>query len=223
MDKFVPISLLSGDVENKIIDIKNALKLAQNIEKLGRELLIKGLAKIVECFNIANDDIANDGIANDDIANDNIANDNIANDNITNDDITNDDITNDDITNTKSKHIFIEHPTRIIIDKFFKEFSFSNLNFDSKFDIVDGYNYNNELKYSNMNYKKFPPWGNLSLIEKNLHGYKMKQIFPFGIEKFLHNEGKKKIYTETKAEEVIAQSKKLDGEPMYTASSWIEK
>jgi hypothetical protein len=50
-----------------------------------------------------------------------------------------------------------------------------------------------------------------------------KQIFPFGIENFLYNEGKKKIYTATKAEEMIAQSKKLDGEPIYTASSWIEK
>ena len=72
-DKFVPIPLLSGDtelLENKIKDIKRALKLSQDIESKGRELLIKGLAAIV------------------------------------------------DFEHSKT----FEHPTRIIIDNFFKEF-----------------------------------------------------------------------------------------------------
>ena len=189
-DKFVPIPLLSSDntelFENKIKDIKKALKLSQDIESKGRELLIKGLAAIIDFISKDLEKVEHS-------------------------------------ENIETSKIF-EHPTRTIIDIFFKEFSFSeskdgNLNLD----IVDGYNYNNDLKYSNTRYKKYPPWANLSLIEKNLHGYKMQQIFPFGIENFLHNEGKKKIYTATKAEELIAQSKKLDGEPMYTASSWIEK
>jgi hypothetical protein len=186
-DKFVPIPLLSGDtklIENKIKDIKKALKLSQDIESKGRELLIKGLANIVDFISKDSDSFEHSG----------------------------------KVEHSKT----FEHPTRTIIDIFFKEFSFSESS-KLNLDIVDGYNYNNDLKYSNTSYKKYPPWANLSLIEKNLHGYKMQQIFPFGIENFLHNEGKKKIYTATKAEELIAQSKKLDGEPMYTASSWIEK
>lgn len=180
LDKFIPIPLVVDDsdsggmaIEKKIQNFRDCLELSQNIEKMGRELLIKGLSSIVghirgtmECPKI-------------------------------------------------------EYPGKIIISALFKEFSFSNIDNSIEFDIVDGYNYTNELKYSNVDYRVFPPWANIETIKKNLYGYKLEDLLPFGVENFLNL--KEKTYTYIAAESAKAESNKLDGDPMYTASSWMEK
>jgi hypothetical protein len=180
LDKFIPIPLVVGDegsggptIEEKIQNFRDCLELSQNIEKMGRELLIKGLSSIVGHIKGASDCPK------------------------------------------------IEYPGKLIISSLFKEFSFSNIDNNIEFDIVDGYNYTNELKYSNADYRVFPPWANIETIKKNLYGYKLEDLLPFGVENFLNL--KEKTYTYIAAEAAKAESDKLDGEPMYTASSWIEK
>jgi hypothetical protein len=192
LDKFIPIPLVEDSIcsscasgrsctscpcttiEEKIQNFRDCLELSKNIEKMGRELLIKGLSSIVGYIK---------GTA---------------------------------------ECPQIEYPGKLIIAALFKEFRFSNINIHNiEFDIVDGYNYTNELKYSNTDYKLFPPWANIDIIKKNLYGHKLETLLPFGAENFLNL--KEKTYTHVAAEAAIAESNKLDGDPMYTASSWIEK
>uniref|UniRef100_A0A6C0I2J7 Protein kinase domain-containing protein n=1 Tax=viral metagenome TaxID=1070528 RepID=A0A6C0I2J7_9ZZZZ len=180
LDKFIPIPLVVDDsnsggstIEEKIQNFRDCLELSQNIEKMGRELLIKGLSSIVGHIK------------------------------------------------GKEECPKIEYPGKLIISSLFKEFSFSNVDNNIEFDIVDGYNYTNELKYSNADYRIFPPWANIETIKKNLYGYKLEDLLPFGVENFLNL--KEKTYTYIAAEAAKAESNKLDGDPMYTASSWIEK
>lgn len=180
LDKFIPIPLVVDDsdsggltIEEKIQNFRDCLELSQNIEKMGRELLIKGLSSIVGHIK------------------------------------------------GKTECPKIEYPGKLIISALFKEFSFFNIDKNIEFDIVDGYNYTNELNYSNADYRVFPPWANIETIKKNLYGYKLEDLLPFGVENFLNL--KEKTYTHIAAEAAKAESDKLDGEPMYTASSWIEK
>jgi hypothetical protein len=172
LDKFIPILLVEdySSIESFIA----SKKLAQEIEKMGRELLIKGLSEIVNFVKGEKSDLPN-----------------------------------------------IKSPAKVIIDALFAQYNLTNIDSNTKYDIVDGYNFNNELKYSGSHYKKFPPWANIDNIEKNLNGHKMENIFPYGLHTFLENKNKKKIYTDIAAEAIKAESEKLDGRPMYRESSWI--
>ena len=172
LDKFIPILLVEdySSIESFIA----SKKLAQEIEKMGRELLIKGLSEIVNFVKGEKSDLPN-----------------------------------------------IKSPAKIIIDALFAQYNLENIDPNTKYDIVDGYNFNNEMKYSGSHYKKFPPWANIDNIEKNLNGHKMENIFPYGLHTFLENKNKKKIYTDIAAEATKAESEKLDGRPMYRESSWI--
>jgi len=172
LDKFIPILLVEdySSIESFIA----SKKLAQEIEKMGRELLIKGLSEIVNFVKGEKSDLPN-----------------------------------------------IKSPAKVIIDALFAQYNLANIDPNIKYDIVDGYNFNNEMKYSGSHYKKFPPWANIDNIEKNLNGHKMENIFPYGLHTFLENKNKKKIYTDIAAEAIKAESEKLDGRPMYRESSWI--
>jgi hypothetical protein len=116
----------------------------------------------------------------------------------------------------------IQSPAKVIINKLFPEYAFSEKTDYSSYDIVDGYNYNNDIKYNGNNYKQFPAWANIENITKNLNGYNINNIFPFGLETFLENKHKKKIYTDIISEKTKADTEKLHGNPMYKDSSWID-
>ena len=49
----------------------------------------------------------------------------------------------------------------------------------------------------------------------------MNDIFPYGFDSFLENQEKKRLYTKIISEKEKSEREKLDGKPMYTASSWI--
>ena len=176
--KFIPIELITGtdeEKEQKIQSFIQSKKLAQSIESMSRELLIKGLSNIVDYIK-------------------------------------------GDINEIPK----IQSPAKVIINKLFAEYSFSPDTDYSSYDIVDGYNYNNDIKYYGKNYKQFPPWANIENITKNLNDYDINNIFPFGLETFLENINKKKIYTDIISEKAKADTEKLHGNPMYKDSSWVD-
>jgi hypothetical protein len=88
--------------------------------------------------------------------------------------------------------------------------------------LVDAYNYNNELRYSGSDYAKYPPWARLDEIERHLGEHKLTDLFERGVEPFLEalRPGAR---VEVIAEQIRAQQEKLDGKPISTASSWIDE
>jgi hypothetical protein len=167
---FVPIPLINE--KEKIQSFIEAKKISQEIEKMSRELLIRGLSDIV------------------------------------------------DFIKGEKPIPKIKSPAKIIIDKLFSLYSFANTNV-TDLDIVDGYNYNNEVKYSSNNYNKYPPWANISTIEENLGTNKMTDIFFFPLDKYMENINKKKLYMDIIAEETSTENRALDGSPIYRDSSWV--
>ncbi len=87
--------------------------------------------------------------------------------------------------------------------------------------LVDAYNYNNEMEWSGSSYDEFPPWAKFDQIERHLGEYKIGAIFERGVEPFLEA-----IQTgsriEVIAEQMRAEQERLDGKPVSVASSWIE-
>lgn len=88
--------------------------------------------------------------------------------------------------------------------------------------LVDVYNYNNELRWNSANYKKWPPWARFDVIERHLGEYKMTDLFVLGVEPFL-DALRTGARVEVIAERVRAAQEKLDGGPVSTASSWIDE
>jgi hypothetical protein len=88
--------------------------------------------------------------------------------------------------------------------------------------LVDAYNYNNELRYSGEDYTKYPPWARLDEIERHLGEYKLTDLFERGVEPFLEalRPGAR---VEVIAEQIRVQQEKLNGRPVSTASSWIDE
>lgn len=88
--------------------------------------------------------------------------------------------------------------------------------------LVDAYNYNNELRHSGADYAKYPPWARLDEIERHLGEYKLTDLFERGVEPFLEalRPGAR---VEVIAEQIRAQQEKLDGKPVSTASSWLDE
>lgn len=88
--------------------------------------------------------------------------------------------------------------------------------------LVDAYNYNNELRYSGTDYAKYPPWARLDEIERHLGEHKLTDLFERGVEPFLEalRPGAR---VEVIAERIRAQQEKLDGKPVSTASSWLDE
>ena len=130
-------------------------------------------------------------------------------------------------------------PGFIMIKTFFEEYSFAtyltSANMDGeiqriscrncntkKLNIVDGYNYNNDVKYSGINYSEFPPWGQLSEIEKHLGEYLMNDIFEYGTENFLQSI-KKNVRIDIISEKIKSENQKNNGEIMHTNSSWLDE
>jgi hypothetical protein len=103
--------------------------------------------------------------------------------------------------------------------KFFEEFNFINFEKNNKknIEITDGYNYNNSVQYSGTEYAKFPPWGQLSEIEKHLGNYTLTEILGPNIEHFLQSI-KKNVHIS-----IIAEKAKLDDvqdeQPQHTWAS----
>jgi len=88
--------------------------------------------------------------------------------------------------------------------------------------LVDAYNFNNELRYGSTDYAKYPPWARFDEIEKHLGEYKLTDLFERGIEPFLDalQHGPR---VEIIAENLRAEQEKLDGAPVSTDSSWIDE
>ena len=91
---------------------------------------------------------------------------------------------------------------------------------------VDAYNHNNEVRWSESDYAKFPPWGQLDEIERHLGNWKMTDIFDRGVEPFIeavvHGSTAAAARVDIIAEAMKAREERLDGAPVSTASSWIE-
>jgi hypothetical protein len=87
--------------------------------------------------------------------------------------------------------------------------------------LVDAFNYNNELKYSGRDYEHFPPWGRFDEIERHLGEFKMTDLFERGFEPFLEamTIGPR---VQIIAEKTRASQEKLDGKPVSVESSWID-
>jgi len=87
--------------------------------------------------------------------------------------------------------------------------------------LVDVYNFNNEVRYSGRGYERFPPWGRFDEIERHLGEFKMADLFERGLDPFLETTvaGPR---VQIIAEKTRAAQEKLDGKPISTASSWIE-
>jgi hypothetical protein len=88
--------------------------------------------------------------------------------------------------------------------------------------LVDAYNYNNELRHDGADYAKYPPWARLDEIERHLGEYKLTDLFERGVEPFLEalRPGAR---VEVIAEQIRARQEKLDGKPVSTASSWLDE
>ena len=136
----------------------------------------------------------------------------------------------DQIKNINETKINIEYPGFKML-KLFEEYNLINFkqkytnNFNHTSDVyavTDGYNYNNDVKYSGTEYAKFPPWGQLSEIEKQLGKYKMEDVLESNIEKFLQSI-KKNVHISIISEQARMESEKKYGEAIYTASSWLDE
>ena len=91
-----------------------------------------------------------------------------------------------------------------------------------KAQLVDAYNYNNEIRYSGTDYADYPPWARLDEIERHLGELKLTDVFERGVEPFLATL-RPGARIEVIAEQVRAQQEKLDGKPVSTASSWLDE
>jgi hypothetical protein len=88
--------------------------------------------------------------------------------------------------------------------------------------LVDAYRWDNPLRYSGSDYAKYPPWARLDEIERHLGEYRLTDLFERGVEPFLEalQPGAR---VEIIAERLRAEQEKLDGEPVSTASSWLDE
>jgi len=88
--------------------------------------------------------------------------------------------------------------------------------------LVDAWRYGNELRYSGADYAKWPPWARLDEIERHLGGLKISALFERGVEPFLEalQPGAR---VEVIAERLRAEQEELDGQPVSTASSWLDE
>ena len=133
----------------------------------------------------------------------------------------------DQIKNINETKINIEYPGFKML-KLFEEYNLINFkqNYTNHtsdvYAVTDGYNYNNEVKYSGTEYAKFPPWGQLSEIEKQLGKYTMEDVLESNIENFLQSI-KKNVHISIISEQARMESEKKDGEATYTASSWLDE
>ena len=141
--------------------------------------------------------------------------------------ITSNDIGKNIGKNTNSTNV--EYPGFKML-QLFEKYSFVNLKKSDKLEIVDGYNYNNDVKYSGISYKNFPLWSQLTEIEKNLGSkYIMDDIFEdveidnqHNVKNFLQSLNKN-IKVSIIAEKLKMENEKKDGNPIYTASSWLDE
>jgi hypothetical protein len=116
-------------------------------------------------------------------------------------------------------------PGRALLEKVFGEWQFARWAAREPgrvrtTQLVDAYNFNNELRYSGSDYAKYPPWGRLDEIERHLGEYRLADLFGRGVEPFLEalHPGAR---VEVLAEQVRAAQEKLDGPPVSTGSSWL--
>lgn len=117
-----------------------------------------------------------------------------------------------------------KYPGDAILGKLFGERRYprwsANAALSDGAEIVDAYNYNLPLRYSGSEYAKFPPWAQLSEIEKHLGPLKLEDVFSRGAEPFLESL-QPDAHMDILAERLRAEQERLDGPPMATASSWI--
>jgi hypothetical protein len=161
--------LLTPKGENEVCEFKvapEALKLARQIEDLGRELLITGLHEIVNKGSVTN------------------------------------------------------FPGVEVINRLFGKWLYTKQK-NNSMQLVDAYNYNNELKYSGSDYAKYPPWARLDQIELHLGDIKMTDLFTRNVDSFL-DALKPNVQIEVIAGKNRAEQEKIDGKPISTASSWID-
>ncbi|HVE13716.1 MAG TPA: hypothetical protein VNI01_10015 [Elusimicrobiota bacterium] len=86
--------------------------------------------------------------------------------------------------------------------------------------LVDAFNYNNELKATCSDYERFPPWARLETIAEHLAPLKLEALFERGPDAFLASLGVG-ARVEVVAAETRAEQEKLDGPPAAT-SSWLD-
>lgn len=85
--------------------------------------------------------------------------------------------------------------------------------------LVDAYNYTNELRYSGADYERFPPWARLDELERHLGEHKFADLFGRGPEPFLESL-QPSARVDVVAERARAAAERLDNPP-DVGSSWI--
>lgn len=116
-------------------------------------------------------------------------------------------------------------PGFAMFEEIFATWSFTNLvatdpHLIRHAEVVDVFNYNNELRWSGRDYAQFPPWARLDEIEKHLGEYKMSDIIGIDPEIFLHRL-RGPARAELLAEEALAQESLATGAAAWRASSWM--
>ena len=116
-------------------------------------------------------------------------------------------------------------PGNKIMETVFSKYLFTNWASGSvkKSQLVDAYNFNNISKnISSIDYGSWPKWARLNEIEKHLGPLKMNELFANGTEGFLETLAGRDIPIEIIAANARAESERLDGEEVTTASSWLD-
>jgi hypothetical protein len=85
--------------------------------------------------------------------------------------------------------------------------------------LVDAYNINNDLRFSESEYAKFPTWARLDKIEPHLGAYKMDDLIGRSVEPFLESL-RPGARVELIAEQLRAELDGPDGSPASVSSSW---
>ncbi len=88
-------------------------------------------------------------------------------------------------------------------------------------DLVDCYNYNNEMKYNSSDYETYPLWARFDEIEKHLGKYKMSDLFEDGLESFF-DALQVNSDIEVIAEKLKHSEEMLDGKKISNNSSWLD-
>jgi hypothetical protein len=119
-----------------------------------------------------------------------------------------------------------EYPGNVLLERVFGEWRFPRIAARDPrrlrtIQLVDAYNYNNPLAYSESDYAKYPPWARFDEIERHLGGYKMTDLFVRGLEPFF-DALRPGARVEVIAEQARAEQERRDGAAVATASSWIE-
>jgi len=118
-----------------------------------------------------------------------------------------------------------EFPGHAILHKIFADWTFPvraarEPEWARTAELVDAYNYNNDMKYTGADYARFPPWSRLEKVIPHLSGVPLDIVFPHQ-GKLMLEVGKPVVRREVVAAQLRAEQERMDGPPIPAASSWI--